>query len=175
MADEPSPDLHVAPLDDRHDRASFTCGVDSLDRYLRRQAGQDARRRANAVFVLTLTDEPSRVIGYYALAATALPPGEVPEAARKHVPRYPLVSATLIGRLAIATEHQGRRLGAVLLADALRRAYASSAPVGSSAVVVDALDEQAAAFYAAHGFLPLPESLRLLLPMSSVAKLFPPS
>lgn len=175
MADEPSPDLRVASLDERHDRASFTCGVGSLDRYLRTHAGQDARRRASAVFVLTATDEPSRVIGYYTLAATAKPPGEVPEAARKHVPRYSLVSATLIGRLAIATEHQGRRLGAVLLADALRRAYASSATVGSSAVVVDALDEQTAASYAAHGLLSPAESLRLLLPMSSVAKLSPPS
>lgn len=113
------------------------------------------------------------MLGYYTLAATALPPGDVPEAARRDVPRYPLVSATLIGRLAVAAECQGRRLGAILLGDALRRSYASSGTVGSSAVVVDALDDRAADFYAAHGFLRLPDTLRLLLPMRSVAKLFP--
>ena len=90
---------------------------------------------------------------------------EVPEAARTHVPRYPLVSATLIGRLAVAKECQGQRLGAVLLADVLRRAFDSAGTVGSSMVMVAALDEAAAGFYAAHGFVRLPNSLRLVLPM----------
>ena len=87
----------------------------------------------------------------------AVSQGDVPETARKHIPRYPLVSATLIGRLAVATDRQGQRLGAVLLADALQRAFESASTVGSSMVVVDALDEAAAGFYAAHGFVRLPE------------------
>ena len=82
-----------------------------------------------------------------------------------YVPRYPLVSATLFGRLAIAKDHQGQRLDAFLLADALQRAYESASTVGSSMVMVDALDEEAASFYAAHGFVRLPESLRFVLPM----------
>ena len=94
------------------------------------------------------------------LCAMAISQGDVQEAARKHVPRYPLVSATLIGRLAVAKERQGQRLGAVLLADALGRAFDSAGTVGSSMVVVDALDEAAAGFYAAHGFVRLPDSLR---------------
>ncbi len=166
-----TPDLAIARLDDAHDRAGFTCGVESLDRYLQTQAGQDVRRRANGVFVLTDKADPDRVLGYFTLCATALPPGDVPEAARKHIPRYPLVSATLIGRLAVATDRQGQRLGAVLLADALRRALASAETVGSSMVVVDALDDGAAAFYAAHGFVRLPESLRLVLPMRLVERM----
>lgn len=166
-----TPDLAITPLGDAHDRAGFTCGVESLDRYLQTQAGQDVRRRANGVFVLTDKATPDRVLGYYTLCATALPPGDVPEAARKHIPRYPLVSATLIGRLAVATDRQGQRLGAVLLADALRRALASAETVGSSMVVVDALDDGAAAFYAAHGFVRLPESLRLVLPMRLVERM----
>jgi GNAT superfamily N-acetyltransferase len=164
-------DLAIAPLGDAHDRAGFTCGVESLDRYLQTQAGQDVRRRANGVFVLTDKAAPDRVLGYYTLCATALPPSDVPEAARKHIPRYPLVSATLIGRLAVASDRQGQRLGAVLLADALRRALASAETVGSSMVVVDALDDGAAAFYAAHGFVRLPESLRLVLPMRLVERM----
>ena len=165
MARSPREDLQVELLNAGHDRANFSCGVESLDRYLQTQAGQDIRRKANAVFVLTERAVPERVLGYYTLCAMAIAQGEVPDAARKYVPRYPLVSATLIGRSAVAKDHQGRRLGAVLLADALRRAFESASTVGSSMVVVDALDEAAAAFYAAHGFVRLPDSLRLVLPM----------
>ncbi|HUO22570.1 MAG TPA: GNAT family N-acetyltransferase [Caulobacteraceae bacterium] len=163
--------MAVVPLDDGHDRAAFACGVETLDRYFHTQAGQDVRRRANGVFVLADKVQPERVLGYYTLCATALPPGDVPEVARKHIPRYPLVSATLIGRLAIANDRQGQRLGAVLLADALRRALASAETVGSSMIVVDALDEAAAGFYAAHGFIRLPESQRLVLPMRVVERM----
>lgn len=166
-----APDLAVVPLEDRHQRATFTCGVESLDRYLHTQAGQDVRRRANGVFVLVDPPQADRVLGYYTLCATALPQGIIPDAARKHLPRYPLVSATLVGRLAIAKDWQSQRLGAVLLADALRRALASAETVGSSMIVVDALDEAASDFYAAHGFTRLPESLRLVLPMRTVERL----
>lgn len=165
------PDLAVVPLDDGHDRAAFVCGVETLDRYFQIQAGQDVRRRANGVFVLTEKVQPGRVLGYYTLCATAFPPGDVPEAARKHIPRYPLVSATLIGRLAVAKDRQGQRLGAVLLADALRRALASAETVGSSMIVVDALNDGAAGFYAAHGFIRLPESQRLVLPMRVIERM----
>ena len=157
MPSPASADLRIAVLNEAHDRGSFTCGVESLDRYLKTQAGQDVRRKANAVFILSEVSEPTHVLGYYTLCAMAISQGDVPEAARKHVPRYPLVSATLIGRLAVAKERQGQRLGAVLLADALRRAFDSAGTVGSSMVVVDALDEAAAGFYAAHGFVRLPE------------------
>ena len=152
-------------LDEKHDRGSFSCGVEKSDRYLKTQAGQDVRRKANAVFVLSEREAPTRIIGYYTLCAMALSQGDVPKAARKHIPRYPLVSATLIGRLAVSKDRQGQRLGAVLLADALQRAFESASTVGSSMVIVDALDEQAAGFYAAHGFVRLPNSLRLVLPM----------
>ncbi len=169
MAKRPSEDLRIALLGEEHDRGDFTCGVESLDRYLKTQAGQDVRRKVNAVFILSEVSEPSHVLGYYTLCAMVISQGDVPEAARKHVPRYPLVSATLIGRLAVAKERQGQRLGAVLLADALGRAFDSAGTIGSSMVVVDALDEAAAGFYAAHGFVRLPDSLRLVLPMRMAA------
>jgi predicted GNAT family N-acyltransferase len=169
MVERPSEDLRIVLLGEEHARDGFTCGRESLDRYLKTQAGQDVRRKANAVFVLSAVDEPTQLLGYYTLCAMAISQGDVPEVARKHVPRYPLVSATLIGRLAVAKERQGERLGAVLLADALRRAFDSASTVGSSMVVVDALDETAAGFYAAHGFVRLPESLRLVLPIRMAA------
>lgn len=165
MPSSTSADLHIDVLGGTHDRNSFTCGVESLDRYLKTQASQDVRRKANAVFVLSRNAEPNRVLGYYTLCAMAVSQGEVPDAARKHVPRYPLVSCTLIGRLAVATDQQGQRLGSILLADALRRAFESASTVGSSMVIVDALDETAAGFYAAHGFVRLPDTLRLVMPM----------
>jgi ribosomal protein S18 acetylase RimI-like enzyme len=171
MAKPPSADLRIDLLADRHDRRGFSCGVESLDRYLKAQAGQDVRRRANAVFVLTEEREPERVLGYYTLCAMTISQGEVPEPARKLIPRYPLVSATLIGRLAIAKDHQGKRLGAILLADALQRAFASASTVGSSMVVVDALNETATGFYTAHGFIRLPDSNRLVLPMARAGDL----
>jgi len=108
-------DLRVEVLGASHDRAGFACGVESLDRYLKTQASQDARRRANAVFVMVEIVSPTVIVGYFSLCATSLSPGDVPEAARKFVPRYPLVSATLLARLAIARERQGEGLGGILL------------------------------------------------------------
>lgn len=170
MPSRTSADLRIAVLNDAHDRNGFTCGVESLDRYFKTQAGQDVRRKANAVFVLSREVELGRVLGYYTLCAMAISQGEVPEAAQKHVPRYPLVSCTLIGRLAVAKDQQGQRLGSILLADALQRAFESADTVGSSMVIVDALDEAAVGFYAAHGFVRLPDSLRLIMPMRQAGR-----
>jgi GNAT superfamily N-acetyltransferase len=170
MAKRPSADLRILPLGEMHDRAGFTCGVETLDRYLKTQAGQDVRRKANAVLLLGLETESERVLGYYTLCAMAVSQGEVPEAARKHVPRYPLVSCTLMVRLAVARDQQGQRLGSILLADALERAFESARTVGSSVVIVDALDEAAAGFYAAHGFVRLPDSPRLVMPTGQAGR-----
>ncbi|WP_424595924.1 GNAT family N-acetyltransferase [Bradyrhizobium sp.] len=167
----PRPDLRIEALASHHERSGFSCGVDSLDRYLWTQASQDMRRKANGVFILVEPAKPNVILGYYTLCATGLPQGDVPSAARKHVPRYPLVSATLIGRLAVSEARQGERLGAMLLADAVRRAYRSADTVGSSMLVVDALNERAAAFYEGNGFVSLPDSLRLVLPMHAIRRM----
>ncbi len=171
MSAAPKPDLKIEPLASHHDRANFACGVESLDRYLKTQAGQDVRRRANAVFVLVDPKSPNLILGYYTLCATALSQGAMPLAVRKHIPSYPLVSATLIGRLAVSEVYQGKGLGGLLLADAVQRAFVSANSIGSSMLVVDAINEQAAAFYQANGFVRLPESMRLVLPISSIKKL----
>jgi len=164
-------EFRVEPLGRQHDRTAFSCGVESLDLYLKTQASQDMRRKANAVFVIAATDAPQKIVGYFTLCAFAVGQGVVPEAARKHIPRYPLVSATLIGRLAVDTGYQGKGVGAMLLARALRKAHDNAAMVGSSMVVVDALDEQAAGFYEVHGFIRLADSMRLILPMQTIAGL----
>lgn len=170
----PRPDLKIEALASHHDRDSFWCGVDSLDRYLRSEAGQDVRRKANGVFILVEPKHPKVVLGYYTLCATGLAQGDVPAAARKHIPRYPLVSATLVGRLAVSEARQGKRLGVMLLADAVRRAYASAAIVGSSMLLVEAINERAAAFYEGNGFVRLPDSRRSVLPMQAIQQMVEP-
>jgi len=128
--------MRVEPLDaKRHDRTAFSCCVPSLDAYLKTQVSQDVRRKANAVFVLVDSAEPRVILGYFTLCACGVAPGAVPEEARTQLPRHPQVSATLIGRLAVAQSHQGQGLGGALLVRALRKAYDSAdvvvrAPVG---------------------------------------------
>lgn len=163
--------FRLEPLGKQHDRDGFQCGVESLDAYLKTQASQDMRRKANAVFVLTPEGAHIRIAGYFTLCAYGVSPGAVPEAAQKYIPRYPVVSATLLGRLAVSTEIQGHGVGSILLARALAKAYEDAAVIGSSMVVVDAIDEKAAKFYQAHGFIPLPESMRLVLPTRTIAGL----
>src|SRR5580658_3675834 len=106
---------HVELLGKHHDREGFRCGVESLDAYLKTQASQDIKRKANAVFVLVPEGSSSLIAGYFTLCAFGLSPGVIPEAARKHLPRYPVVSATLLGRLAVKKELQGWGLGAMIL------------------------------------------------------------
>lgn len=167
----PRPDLRIEALAPHHDRSGFSCGVDSLDRYFRTQAGQDVRRKANVVFVLVEPKRPDVVLGYYTLCATGLPHGDVPVAARKHIPRFPLVAAILVGRLAVSEARQGERFGAMLIADVVRRSYASASTIGASMMVVDAINERAAAFYEGNGIARLPDSLRLVLPMDVIKRM----
>jgi GNAT superfamily N-acetyltransferase len=110
-------------------------------------------------------------LGHYTIAATSLVLQEPPDRLARRLPRYPLVPATLLGRLAVDRRHRGRGLGQHMLLDAFARSLRSD--IATWAIVVDAKDEQAAAFYRAHDFLPLTTSGRqLFMPMARVARLF---
>ena len=162
-------DLRVELLGARHDRGSFASGVEPLDRYFRTQAGQDARKNMAAIFVLVLQD--GAIGGYYTLSSTAVKLGELPPQTAKRLPRYPLVPATLLGRLAVDRRQQGRGYGRFLLADALMRAVRSE--IASFAIVVDAKDEAARSFYERESFLPFPDRpMKLFRPMADIRKLF---
>jgi GNAT superfamily N-acetyltransferase len=159
----------VEPLGSQHDRETFTSGVEPLDRYLRAQAGQDARKNIAAPFVLVLSD--GTIAGYYTLASSSLKLSELPDALARRLPRYPLVPATLLGRLAVDARHRGKGFGRFLLADALHRAVRSE--IASFAVVVDAKDEEARRLYDRESFLPLPDQpLKLFRPMADLRALF---
>ncbi len=160
--------LQVLPLDATHDRTSFSCGSEPLDRYLQQQVTQDIRRRVTACFV-ALTSELV-VAGYYTLAATSVPLIGLPLGTAKKLPRYPLVPAVRMGRLAVDQNFKGLGLGGALLADALNRAFVSD--IAAYAMLVDAKDDRAADFYKYHGFIPLPDSpLSLFLPLATASAL----
>ena len=162
--------LRAEALDDHHDRRAFESGVEALDRYFRSLAGQDTRRRVATCFVL-IEGETDRPVGYYTLAATGIALTDLPGAVARKLPRYPVIPATLMGRLAMDREHRGRGLGELLMLDAFSRALRSE--ITSYAFVVDAKDKGAAAFYAHYGFITLTEeSRRLFLPMAEIAKIF---
>ncbi|MFT3805278.1 MAG: GNAT family N-acetyltransferase [Burkholderiaceae bacterium] len=154
----------------RHDRSAFSCGVEALDRYLQSQAGQDARRRVAAPYVL-LEPPSSKVVGFYTLSNTSIKAAELPAVFIKRLPRYPVLPATLLGRLAVDVKRKGAGLGAVLLLDALRRCLRGE--TASLAVVVDAKDDAAISFYERHEFLRLSDQPnRLFKPMAEIEKLF---
>lgn len=159
----------IEALGPGHNRDAFASGVEALDRYFRTQASQDSRKHIAAPFVLVLPD--GAIAGYYTLSSTAIKLAELPPKAVRRLPRYPLIPATLLGRLAVDKRRQGRGFGRFLLADALFRALKSE--IASFAVIVEAKDEAARRFYERESFLPLPDSpMKLFRPMADIAKLF---
>jgi GNAT superfamily N-acetyltransferase len=158
----------VELLGAHHDRAGFVCGDDALDQYFQRQVTQDARRHLASPFVMVMPD--GAIGGYYTLSSTAIRLHDLPEEVARRLPRYPLVPATLIGRLAIDRRYHGQGWGSFLLLDALHRCTTS--PIAAFAVIVDAIDDAARAFYLHHSFLPLPDAPhRLFRRMSDIAAL----
>jgi predicted GNAT family N-acyltransferase len=148
--------------------------VEPLDRYLKQQASQDAKKRAAVTYVLVTEDD--RIAGYYTLSADNIRVDDLPPELLKQLklPRYPALGATLIGRLARDLSFRGHGIGELLLIDALKVALAMSRKIASAAVVVDAKDDNSRRFYSELGFIAFPERAnRLFLPMLTIEKLFP--
>ena len=163
--------FRVEPHGAGHRRAEFRSGSEPLDRYLHQQAWQDTRRKVAAVFVLH-DAETVLIAGYYTLSATSVAPTDLPAALVRKLPRYAMLPAVLLGRLAVDARFQGQGLGAVLLFDALRRAHRHSDEIAAMAVVVDAIDDAARTFYERYGFERFADDPdRLFLPMATIAKL----
>jgi predicted GNAT family N-acyltransferase len=153
-----------------HDRSAFACGAPALDRYIREHGAQDVKRDVARVFV-ALEGETAIVRGYYSLSAASLQRDSLPAEQAKRLPRYP-VPAALLGRLAVDERTKGKGLGAFLLMDALNRLLLATQTLAIHALVVDAKDEAAAAFYRKYGFIAFPENARrLFLPMATVRTL----
>jgi GNAT superfamily N-acetyltransferase len=163
---------NVCPLQKTHDRKSFDCGNEDLNRYLREQARQDAEKRVAAPFIFTQPNSSS-VLGFYTLSASIISVNELPPDLMKRLPRYGQLPVTLLGRLAVDRSVGGQGVGEFLLVDALRRSLEAAQQIAAMAVVVDAKDERAESFYRHFDFQPFQQTpLRLFLPMGQIAKLF---
>ena len=158
--------LDDQPLDPAiHDRQGFECGVPALDEYLRRFAEQHHRRGISSVYVLTDSAQPARILGFYTLSAAEVDAERLTEAERKKLPRYP-VPCFRMGRLACRSDQQGRGLGKVLLGCAVDRCLKARQQVAAYALVVDAKDAAAKAFYVHFGFKSLLDApMALFLPL----------
>ena len=158
----------IEPLGKHHNRTAFSCGQTDLDDWFHRRAGQDERRNIARVFVAS--DDSLGVIGFYSLSSFTLSLTDLPDEIAHKLPSYDAIPAALIGRLARDVRVRGRRIGELLLADAVRRILAASSTLAVFAIVVDAKDEAAAAFYEEFGFRAFPlRPDRLFLLTSSAA------
>lgn len=165
-------DWRIEPLQREHDRARFHCGEAALDEYLARFARQNQESGVSRTFVAVCAPEPARILGYYSLTVGAIDKANLPPAAARRFPNFPLPIARL-ARLAVDRSRQGQGLGEDLLLDALSRCLRVAEDVGIAAVLIDAKHERAKAFYARYEFDALPDHpLILWLPLAALRKLF---
>ena len=143
------------------------CESPELTAFLQKQARKEMQARASASYVLVQESEPGSILGFYTLSQTSVELDKLPERLKKKLPQYHQVGATLLGRLARHQDWKGKKIGELLLIDALRRSLRHSEGVGAVVVVTDPKDEKASEFYSRHGFLPLDEH-RMFIPMSEI-------
>jgi hypothetical protein len=166
------PAFAIESLGPQHDRAAFSCGNARLDDFIKTKARRESQLGYCAVFILVAAEGSRTVAGYYSLSSHSVALDGIDEASRMKLPRYPNVPTTLIGRRARGLQFRGTGAGEVLLLDAFKRALQTSRQVGSYAVTVDAIDDDAVAFYSKYGFLPLiGHARRLYLPMVTIERL----
>jgi GNAT superfamily N-acetyltransferase len=130
------------PLAHHHQLAAFDSGVPSLDDWLKRRAMQNQASGASRTFV---SCEGDVVIGYYALASSAVTPAAAPGRFRRNMPDP--IPVVVLGRLAVAKSHHGRGLGRALFQDAARRTVHAAEAIGIRGLLVHALSDDAKAFY----------------------------
>jgi ribosomal protein S18 acetylase RimI-like enzyme len=163
--------IAIEPLGRQHDRAGFCCGQPDLDDWFRLRASQDEKRNISRVFVAV--DDAVGIVGFYSLGSFKLALDVLPEAIARKLPRYADIPAALIGRLARNSRARGSGIGSLLLADAVRRTMSAGRSMAVFAIVVDAKNDNAAAFYQGFGFSPFPtRPRRLFLPTSVAAQAF---
>ena len=148
-----------------HDRAAFRCGVPALDDYLHKYAAQQNSKGISTVFVMVDEAVPSKILGFYTLSAAQIDAQQLSDTERKKLPRYP-VPCFRMGRMARDIESRGAGLGEVLIGCAVDRCLHARILVGAYALLVDAIDEGAKAFYERYGFVPCADApMTLYLPL----------
>ncbi|WP_315926899.1 GNAT family N-acetyltransferase [Mesorhizobium sp. SP-1A] len=154
------------PLTAAHDVSAFSCGKPTLDHWLKTRALANQEKGFTAVVVV---HDAGRVVGYYGLAPTAVVPSILPRTIRTGQPPNP-VPCLLLGQLATDTEWAGQGIGTGLMKHALQRCVQAARLVGGRALMVNAVDEEAARFWQRHGFMPSRDDpLVLLRAISDIA------
>ena len=149
----------------KHARSTFSSGNERIDRFFRETVSQDVKRGYAACYVL-IDRHSEKIAGFYTLSSHSIPLTEVSAEVARKLPRYPSIPAVLIGWLGRDQSFRGQRIGALLLADAIKRV--SAAPIGVHAICADAIDDFAADFYREHQFKPLGSGgPRFYLPMKT--------
>jgi GNAT superfamily N-acetyltransferase len=157
----------IRSLDANINTASFQCGSEPLNDYIRRYASQDARRNIARVFVATPDNDSQQLAGFFTLSAGSVSCSSLPASLARKLPRYP-VPVALIGRLAVGKAFQGKGLGSILLADACQKVLQASSVLAVAGIIVEAKDVEAISFYAHFGFIPLQgQADRMMLPVSA--------
>ncbi len=147
------PGLRLERLEASHDLEHFSSGNDALDTWLKRHALVAQRMDTARTFLLV---EPEGMAGYFSLTMGSVLRQEAPSKLVRGLPAFP-VGVVLLARLAVDIAYQGRGMGGWLLAEALRKAVAAGESAAARLVVVDAVDKNAASFYARYGFVTVPE------------------
>lgn len=159
------------PLDAGHDVSCFDCGVASLNAWLQRRAAANQASGASRTYVAC---EGSTVVAYYALASSAVAPAAAPGRARRNMPDP--VPVVVLGRLAVATTHQGQGLGRALFQDAALRVINAAETIGIRALIVHALSDQARDFYLGLGLEPSPlDPMTLMVTVADLRAAVPSS
>ena len=163
-------DWREEPIGRHHDRKHFDCGVEDLNKYLRRYARQNHASGGAKTFVAVSAAEPACILGFYTISPGAIAFDDVPETLTRKLGRYE-VPVFRLGRLAVDISVQRRGLGSDLLLAAGARALAVAAEVGGVALAIDAKDRDAVHWYERFGAVPLlDDPLKLVLPLAVIAE-----
>ena len=159
---------HEEPIGNKHGREAFDCGEPVLNEFLQRYARQ-SHEKGGAKTFLAIDDADNRtILGYYSLSPASIAYARTPELIRRGLAHYD-VPAFRLARLAVDLQVQGQGLGGQLLMSAGKRCLLASAEVGGVALLIDAKNARAAAWYASYGALPLLDApLSLLLSLATV-------
>lgn len=159
------PRLRIERLGSHHDLTTFQSGNAGLDGWLRRHALAAQEMDSARTFLLA---DGERIVGYFSLTMGSVLRADAPAKLVRGLPAYP-VGMVLLARPAVDRRDQGKGLGALMLAEALRKAVVAGEAAAARLIVVDAVDEDAAHFYGRHGFVPAPQQpLRLYRRMKDV-------
>jgi GNAT superfamily N-acetyltransferase len=155
----------VEKLTEDHQLVAFDCGKPSLNDWLRRFALTNQKNDSARAYVV---HRSAHVVGYYSLSAGAVSRDESPSRIAKGLAKHPM-GMILLARLAVDRKEQGAGFGKSLLMDALLRALRAADAIGARAILVHAIDDEAASFYRKFGFEPSPlNSKQLMLLMKDL-------